>query len=112
MLEQIAYKLPRTSEERQRVYVVGDLEDLSASALYSKVKKRDYTKGNEEEINFYNYLNSRNFGQTGIYFQEKEEKHKDFKKRVQDSDPDITISPPGGFSAGGISIPSSSCSGS
>ena len=35
MLEQIAYHLPRISEAKQRVYQVGDLESLSASALYS-----------------------------------------------------------------------------
>jgi len=34
MLEQIAYQIPRSSEQRQAVYRVGDLESLSASALY------------------------------------------------------------------------------
>ncbi|MEK6897150.1 MAG: hypothetical protein AABW93_01320 [Nanoarchaeota archaeon] len=34
MLEQITYQLPRISEARQQVYQVGDLESLSASALY------------------------------------------------------------------------------
>jgi hypothetical protein len=34
MLEQIAYKIPRNSEQKQVVYQVGDLEKLSASALY------------------------------------------------------------------------------
>ena len=36
MLEQIAYQLPRVSEQRQQTYfVVGDLEFLSASAFYT-----------------------------------------------------------------------------
>jgi len=36
MLEQIAYQIPRTSEIRQQTYfVVGDLESLSAGALYT-----------------------------------------------------------------------------
>lgn len=36
MLEQIAYEIPRVSEERQTTYFeVGDLESLSASALYT-----------------------------------------------------------------------------
>ena len=34
MLEQIAYQLPRISETKQRVYQVGDLESLSATALH------------------------------------------------------------------------------
>lgn len=34
MLKQIAYKFSRVSEQRQQVYVVGDLESLSATALY------------------------------------------------------------------------------
>jgi len=33
-LETLAYESPRTSEARQVAYVVGDLESLSASALY------------------------------------------------------------------------------
>ena len=33
-LETLAYDSPRASEARQVVYVVGDLEELSASALY------------------------------------------------------------------------------
>lgn len=35
MLEQIAYEVPRVFEQRQAVYQVGDLESLSASALYT-----------------------------------------------------------------------------
>lgn len=35
MLEQIAYESPRVLEQKQQVYVVGDLESLSASALYT-----------------------------------------------------------------------------
>ena len=34
MLEQIAYEIPRVSEARQEVYRVGNLESLSAVALY------------------------------------------------------------------------------
>ena len=34
MLEQIIYRPPRTSERKQVVYQVGDLENLSATALY------------------------------------------------------------------------------
>ena len=34
MLEQIAYEILRTSERKQVVYQVGDLESLSATALY------------------------------------------------------------------------------
>ncbi|MFH1310921.1 MAG: hypothetical protein ABIH65_00765 [Nanoarchaeota archaeon] len=34
MLEQIAYQLPKASEQKQIFYQVGDLESLSASALY------------------------------------------------------------------------------
>ena len=55
MLEQIAYQLPRVHETDQRVYQVGDLEYLSASALYtgdsgssgggaSWVRSTDYVK--------------------------------------------------------------------
>jgi hypothetical protein len=35
MLEQIAYQGRRVQEERQRVYTIGTLESLSASALYT-----------------------------------------------------------------------------
>jgi len=35
MLEQIAYESKRVSEQRQRVYQVGDLEQLSATELYT-----------------------------------------------------------------------------
>lgn len=35
MLEQIAYEIPRISESRQQIYQVADLEELSASALYT-----------------------------------------------------------------------------
>ena len=34
MLEQIAYESSRVSEQKQVVYTIGDLESLSASALY------------------------------------------------------------------------------
>jgi len=34
MLEQIAYEVPRALERKQMVYQVGDLESLSATALY------------------------------------------------------------------------------
>ena len=34
MLEQIAYEVPRTLERKQLVYQIGDLESLSATALY------------------------------------------------------------------------------
>ncbi len=34
MLEQIAYEIPRASERKQVVYQIGDLESLSATALY------------------------------------------------------------------------------
>ena len=39
MLEQIAYEILRTEQRQQAYFVVGDLESLSASALY-------YGKGN------------------------------------------------------------------
>lgn len=35
MLEQIAYEVSRVSEIREQVYQVGDLEELSAGALYT-----------------------------------------------------------------------------
>jgi len=101
-LEQSLIYAPRVSEERQIIYQVGDLESLSSVALYTKVKRTDYTKGNEEEINFYNYLNLPLFGQTGIYFQEEGKKsHKKLAKRAKSQDPDITIFPSGGFRIGG-----------
>ncbi len=34
MLEQIAYEIPRAQERKQIVYQIGDLESLSATALY------------------------------------------------------------------------------
>lgn len=101
-LEQSLMYAPRSSVE-ERVYSVFDLSNLGAVTLYSKVKKSDYTKGNEEEVNFYNYLNLPLFGQTGVYFEDRGEKgaHKKLSNRAKTQDPDITIFPSGGFTTGG-----------
>ncbi len=74
---------PRVSEQRQQTYfVVGDLESLSASALYDEIKKGDYIKSNDQTLNFYHLINLKNFGETEVGLQEDHEKHSDFKKRM------------------------------
>ena len=84
-LENITEKYqPTASQERQISYfVVGDLESLSASVLYEKIRGRDYLKSNDRNLNFYNLIKPQNFGETELGIQEKGESHKTFKKRIQ-----------------------------
>jgi|TARA_Y100000310_G_C20649942_1_gene798798 hypothetical protein len=83
-LEQMFGYQPRVAqEERQQTYfVVGDLENLSASALYAKIKKGDYIKSNDRNLNFYNLINPENFGETEVGLQNEGESHKAFKQRM------------------------------
>ena len=81
-LEQRLYAPTQESKENFRVYQVGDLESLSASVLYSKIKKGNYIKSNDKELNLYNLINLQNFGETEVGLQKKGESHKDFKKRI------------------------------
>jgi len=51
MLEQIAYESPGTQAQKQQVYVVGDLESLSASVLYTdRVDKAKFINNGIENI--------------------------------------------------------------
>lgn len=105
MLEQIAYQLPKSSEERQVVYQVGDLESLSSVALYAKdkIKIGQDLEKDGTMYKFYTDISLINFGDTELGIQEKGEKHKDYAKKMKEG---------GGISlGGGLSMPSSSCSG-
>lgn len=51
-LEQQLYEIPRTFKQGQSIFVVGDLENLSASALYDTEKAR-FIRGGIENIRVY-----------------------------------------------------------
>ncbi|PJE81053.1 hypothetical protein COU58_04505 [Candidatus Pacearchaeota archaeon CG10_big_fil_rev_8_21_14_0_10_32_42] len=76
---------PRVAQrERQQTYfVVGDLENLSASALYAKINKDDYIKSNDRNFNFYHLINPQNFGETELGVQKDGESHEAFKERMR-----------------------------
>ncbi|OQA67232.1 MAG: hypothetical protein BWY36_00740 [Candidatus Diapherotrites archaeon ADurb.Bin253] len=86
-----------------RVYSLVDLSNLSAVALYSEKGNKDsYIKGNDKNLNFYNWINPKNFGETDFYLQDDEESHKKFKKRIISGEATGgTISAGGNFSVGG-----------
>ena len=96
MLEQIAYQLPRVSKQKQQTYfIVGDLESLSASALYDKNKLKtgqDLAKDGTM-YKFYANISPWNFGETELGIQEKKEEHKDYAKKMKEGG-GITISFP------------------
>jgi len=98
MLEQIAYE-GRSVQVQRQVYQILDLESLSAVSLYSESK--DYSKGNEENLNFYSWLNIKKFGETDFYLQEEGESHKEFKGRLKGGGASGgTISSSGNFTSG------------
>jgi len=76
---------PRVSEDRQQTvyFVVGDLKELSATALYAKIDKGDYIKSNDKELNFYHLINPKNFGETEVGVQGEGESHNAFKARIK-----------------------------
>ncbi|OIO80338.1 hypothetical protein AUJ84_03790 [Candidatus Pacearchaeota archaeon CG1_02_32_132] len=76
-------QMQRTEPQRERVYSIVDLESLSASALYAEIKKGDYIKSNDRNLNFYNLINPKNFGETEVGMQNDGESHKAFKERMQ-----------------------------
>lgn len=85
-LEQQLYEALRTSEPRRQIYfIVGDLEGLSASALYSESRKIIERKGTVETVIpkfinddtvkvYYNPLT----GKTDVAYQNGGEKHSNF----------------------------------
>ena len=107
MLEQIAYQLPRIHETNQRVYQVGDLESLSASALYDKYKLKtgQDIASDGTAYKFYTYIRpSWDFGDTELGIQENGESHDEYKKRMEEG---------GGINlGGGIGAPPSPIAGS
>ncbi len=86
-----------------RVYSLVDLSKLSAVALYSEKGDKDsYIKSNDRNLNFYNWILPKNFGETDFYLQDDGETHKEFKKKLRSGEATGgTISAGGSFSAGG-----------
>lgn len=98
MLEQMAYQRPLTSGLQGKVYQIKDLENLSATVLYGR---DDYSKGNEENLNFYSWLTRGRFGETDFYLQDEGENHEKFKKKLKSGEASGgTITPYGDFSTG------------
>jgi len=78
---------PRVSEQRQQTYfVVGDLESLSASALYGSDKYIKSTDAGDKEIptfNYYNWATLKRFGETTLGIQQPGESHDAFRERMK-----------------------------
>lgn len=84
---------PRVSEQRQQTYfVVGDLESLSAGALYTKSSGKE-VGDDGMTLKFYNYLDLRRFGETELGVQQPGESHDAYKARMKSGE-GVILSPP------------------
>ncbi len=76
---------PIISQDEQRFYTVGDLEYLTAGALYERIKKKDCIESKDRNLKFYNLATLKNFGETEVGFQEEGEDHDAYKERMIDT---------------------------
>ncbi len=78
---------PIISQDEQRFYTVGDLEYLTAGALYDKnllETGKDLAKDGTM-YKFYTDISPKNFAETILGIQENGEKHDHYKERMIDN---------------------------